>query len=180
MGHCQTGGGDPQTQRAVLRSVSLQKEQSNCPQSASSFVVCLDPSRNLMPTRSEYLLLFRGTHWYKGLSPAEIQKVMSRWRAWYDALQTQGKMKGGLPLMNEGKIISGARGRYVTDGPFTESKEAIGGYFLICVDNPDEAIEIARQCPGLEHGAVVEIRPVARECAASELARENEGTYANA
>ena len=133
-----------------------------------------------MPTTSEYLLLFRGTHWYKGLSPAEIQKVMSRWRAWYDALQTQGKMKGGLPLMNEGKIISGARGRYVTDGPFTESKEAIGGYFLICVDNPDEAIEIAKQCPGLEHGAVVEIRPVARECAASELARENEGTYANA
>ena len=82
--------------------------------------------------------------------------------------------------MNEGKIISGAGGRFVTDGPFTESKEAIGGYFLICVDNLAEAIEIARQCPGLEHGAVVEIRPVAQECAASELVRQNEGTYANA
>lgn len=89
-------------------------------------------------------------------------------------------MKGGLPLMNEGKIISGARGRFVTDGSFTESKEAIGGYFLICVDNLDEAIEIARQCPGLEHGAVVEIRPVAQECAASQLARQTEGIYANA
>ena len=133
-----------------------------------------------MPTPSEYLLLFRGTHWHKGLSPAEIQKVMSRWRAWYNALQTQGTMKGGLPLMNEGKIISGPGGRVVTDGPFTESKEAIGGYFLIRVDNLAEAIEIARQCPGLEHGAVVEIRPVAQECAASELVRQNEGTYANA
>ena len=133
-----------------------------------------------MPTTSEYLLLFRGTQWYKGLSPAEIQKVMSRWRAWYSALQTQGKMKGGLPLMSEGKIISGARGRFVTDGPFTESKEAIGGYFLICVDSLEEAINIARQCPGLEHGAVVEIRPVAQECAASEFARQNEGRYANA
>ena len=128
-----------------------------------------------MPTTSEYLLLFRGTQWYKGLSPAEIQKVMSRWRAWYNALQTQGKMKGGLPLMNEGKIISGASGRFVTDGPFAESKEAIGGYFLICVDNLDEAIEIARQCPGLEHGAVVEIRPVAQECAASELVAPKRG-----
>jgi hypothetical protein len=180
MAHCQTDGGDPQTQRGDSEITLAAKRTISCPEGASSFVVCLDPSRNLMPTTSEYLLLFRGTHWYKGLSPAEIQKVMSRWRAWYDALQAQGKMKGGLPLMNEGKIVSGARGRYVTDGPFTESKEAIGGYFLICVDNPEEAIEIARQCPGLEHGAVVEIRPVARECAASELARENEGTYANA
>jgi hypothetical protein len=51
---------------------------------------------------------------------------------------------------------------------------------LICVDNLAEAIEIARQCPGLEHGAVVEIRPVAQECAASELVRQSEGTYANA
>ena len=82
--------------------------------------------------------------------------------------------------MNEGKVISGTRGRFVTDGPFTESKEAIGGYFLICVDNLNEAIEIARQCPGLEHGAIVEIRPVAQECTAAQLARRNEGTYANA
>jgi hypothetical protein len=133
-----------------------------------------------MPTPSEYLLLFRGTQWYKGLSPAEIQKVMSRWRAWYNELQAGGKMKGGLPLMNEGKVISGTRGRFVTDGPFTESKEAIGGYFLICVDNLDEAIEIARQCPGLEHGAMVEIRPVAQECTAAQLAHRNEGTYTNA
>ncbi len=133
-----------------------------------------------MPPTPEYLLLFRGTQWYKGLSPGEIQKVMSRWRAWYNQLQAQGKMKGGLPLMNEGKIISGAQGRFVTDGPFTESKEAIGGYFLISVSSVEEAIEIARQCPGLEHGAVVEIRPVAQECAAAELARETEGTYASA
>jgi hypothetical protein len=178
MEHCQTAA---TTHTLTRRSANIliALEPQMCPESFSSFVVCLDPSRNLMPT-SEYLLLFRGTQWYKGLSPAEIQKVMSQWRAWYNALQAHGKMKSGLPLMNEGKIISGARGRYVTDGPFTESKEAIGGYFLISVDNFDEAIEIARQCPGLEHGAIVEIRPVAQECAASELVRVDEGTYANA
>ena len=132
-----------------------------------------------MPPTSEYLLLFRGTQWYKGLSPAEIQKVMSRWRAWYNELEAQGKMKGGLPLMNEGKIIAGPRGRFVTDGPFAESKEAIGGYFLISVSSLEQAVEVARQCPGLEHGAVVEIRPVAQECTAAQLAR-GEGTYASA
>jgi hypothetical protein len=133
-----------------------------------------------MPPASEYLLLFRGTQWYRGLSPAEIQKVMSRWRAWYNELEAQGKMKGGLPLMNEGKIISGPRGRIMTDGPFAESKEAIGGYFLISVSSLEEAVEVARQCPGLEHGAVVEIRPIAQECTAGQLAREREATYASA
>lgn len=133
-----------------------------------------------MPLTPEYLLLFRGTQWYKGLSPAEIQKVMSKWRAWFNDLEAQGKMKSGLPLTNEGKVVSGPNGRFVTDGPFTESKEAIGGYFLITVSNLEEAVAIARQCPGLEYGAVVEIRPVALECAAAEIAREAEGTYAGA
>jgi len=133
-----------------------------------------------METTSEYLLLFRGTKWYKGLSPAEIQKVMSQWRAWFNGLEAQGKMKSGLPLMNEGKIVSGANGHSVIDGPFAESKEAIGGYFLITVPSLEEAVAIAKQCPGLEHGAVVEIRPVALECTAMQIAREAEGELAYA
>lgn len=133
-----------------------------------------------MPPTPEYLLLFRGTQWHKGLSPAEIQKVMSKWRKWFSDLESQGKMKSGLPLMNEGKVVSGANGRVVTDGPFTESKEAIGGYFLITVPNLEEAVAIARQCPGLEYGAVVEIRPVALECGPAKIAREAGGTYASA
>ena len=91
-----------------------------------------------------------------------------------------GQDEGGLPLANAGKDHLRCGRTICTDGPFTESKEAIGGYFLFCEDNLAEAIEIARQCPGLEHGAVVEIRPVAQECAASELVRQSEGTYANA
>jgi hypothetical protein len=133
-----------------------------------------------MPPTPEYLLLFRGTRWYKGLSPTEIQKVMSRWRAWFNGLEAEGKMKSGLPLLNEGKIVSGANGRSVIDGPFAESKEAIGGYFLITAQSFDEAIAIAKQCPGLEYGAVVEIRPVAPECEAVQIAREAEAEYASA
>ena len=127
-----------------------------------------------MQTTSEYLLLFRGTNWHKGLSPAEIQRVMTQWRAWFNGLESAGKVKSGLPLVNEGKIVSGAEGRFVVDGPFAESKEAIGGYFLIAVADLDEAIAIARQCPVLKHGAAVEIRPVAEKCAPEEAAKEAE------
>jgi hypothetical protein len=52
----------------------------------------------------------------------------------------------------------------VADGPFAESKEAVGGYFLLKVDSLDEAVAIAQQCPGLPHGAKVEVRPVLAEC----------------
>jgi hypothetical protein len=52
----------------------------------------------------------------------------------------------------------------VSDGPFAESKETIGGYFLLKVNTLDEAVAIAQQCPGLPHGIRVEVRPVAAEC----------------
>jgi hypothetical protein len=52
----------------------------------------------------------------------------------------------------------------VADGPFAESKEAVGGYFYLHVENEAEAIAIAQQCPGLDYGAIVEVRPVADMC----------------
>ena len=115
-------------------------------------------------TTSGYLLLFRGTDWQKGLSPEEIQKVVNQMRAWLAGLTQQGKLKAGEPLLHEGKIVSGKKGRVVADGPFAESKEAIAGYFLLQVDTLEEAAAIAREYPGLEYGGTVEVRPVALEC----------------
>jgi len=115
-------------------------------------------------TRSEYMLLFRGNEWYKGLSPEQTQQVMGDWMSWFERLTQEGKCKAGHPLEPEGKIVSGKKGRVVADGPFAESKEAIGGYFFLQVDSLDEAVAIARQCPGLDYGAVVEVRPVAPQC----------------
>ncbi|MGH8608545.1 MAG: YciI family protein [Gammaproteobacteria bacterium] len=89
---------------------------------------------------------------------------MSEWYAWFDRLIQEGKCKGGHPLRDEGKLVSGKRGRIVTDGPFAESKEAIGGYFHLHVADEAEAIAIAQQCPGLEYGCVVEVRPLAERC----------------
>jgi hypothetical protein len=69
--------------------------------------------------------------------------------------------------------------RVVSDGPFAESKEAIGGYFLLDVASFDDALAIARECPGLPYGVQVEVRPVAAECPlASEL--KHEAQFANA
>ncbi len=113
---------------------------------------------------SEYMLLFRGTDWAKGLSPDEMQHVANQWMAWFKGLMEQGKAIAGNPLEREGKIVSGKNGRVISDGPFAESKEAIGGYFLLRVDTLDEAVAIAKQCPGLPYGAQIEVRPVAEQC----------------
>jgi hypothetical protein len=116
-------------------------------------------------TTSEYMLLFRGTLWDKKLSPEQIQNVMNRWNDWMEQLTQQGKLKSGQPLdRHEGKIISWKKGQTVADGPFAESKEAIGGYFLLEVDSLEEAVEIAKRCPALEYGLNLEVRPVATEC----------------
>ena len=123
--------------------------------------------------QNEYMLLFRGTHWDKDLSPEEIQKLVTRWYAWFEGLMQEGKCKAGHPLEREGKIVSGRKGRTVADGPFAESKEAIGGYFLLQVDDLDQAVEIANQCPGLEYGIDVEVRPVAERCAAEVREKES-------
>src|SRR5215203_1312951 len=118
-----------------------------------------------------YMLLFRGNDWTKSLSPEEKQKVTDQWMAWFRRLTDQRKAIAGNPLEPEGKIVSG-KNRVVSDGPFAESKEAIGGYFLLDVATFDDAVAIARECPGLPYGVQVEVRPVAAECpVASELKR---------
>jgi hypothetical protein len=80
------------------------------------------------PTKSEYMLLFRGTGWHKGLSPEEIQQVVNQMKAWFDRLTAEGKARP-KPLFHEGKIVS-QKGLSVSDGPFAES-EAIGGFFYL-------------------------------------------------
>ncbi len=119
----------------------------------------------------QYLLIFRGDEWYKGLSPEEMQRVADQWMAWFERLTKQGKAIAGNPLEKDGKVVSGKDGRVVSDGPFAESKETIGGYFLLQVNSLEDAVAIARQCPGLAFGAKVEVRPVAEHCPMMDEAR---------
>jgi hypothetical protein len=89
---------------------------------------------------------------------------MSQWTAWYDRLVDQGKIISAHPLLDEGKIVTWKKGQTVAEGPFAESKEAIGGYFLLQIADQEEALEIAKECPALKYGMTVEVRPVAGLC----------------
>src|SRR5678815_2411420 len=121
---------------------------------------------------SEFMLLFRGPHWDKGLSAEELQQVMGQVMAWFEGLKEQGKVKAGQPLGAEGRTVSGRKGRPVADGPFAESKEAVGGYLLLQAENLDEAVAIAKTNPTLEHGITIEVRPVLEECPIFQRVRE--------
>ncbi len=113
---------------------------------------------------NEHLLLIRGTHWNSSMSPAQLQTAMTKFYAWVDGLNQANILRGAQPLMEEGKLVTGTKGGFVTDGVFAESKEAIAGYFLLAVPTMEEALRIARACPILEHGAQIEVRPIADLC----------------
>src|SRR5205807_9714784 len=115
-------------------------------------------------TTGEYMLLFRGPHWDRGLSQQELQAAMDKVMAWFEGLNQRGKTKAAHPLGAQGRIISGTNGRLVVDGPFAESKEAVGGYLMLLTDDLNEAVEIARSFPTLKYGLTVEVRPILAEC----------------
>lgn len=125
-----------------------------------------------------FMLLYRTDEWYNKLSKEELQKLINQNKAWFERLVAQGKAKPGRALERTGAIVSGTNGRFVTDGPFAESKEAIGGYLVLDVETIEDAIAIAQSSPGLAYGGSIEVRPVAEECPldirARELAREAE------
>lgn len=129
------------------------------------------------PTTStaDYLLLFRGPDWDTGLSPEQAQQVMDRVMAWIEGLQRQGIVKAGQPLGRTGRTVSGGNGRrVVSDGPFAESKEAVGGYLVLQVKELDEAVAIAKACPTLDYGIDIEVRPVLEECPCYQRIRERQ------
>ena len=110
------------------------------------------------------MLLFRGPHWDQGLSADELQQTMDNVMSWFEGLNQRGKIKGAQPLSARGRTISGTNGRFVVDGPFTETKEAVGGYLVLQADSFEEAVRLTRTNPALRYGVSVEVRPILAEC----------------
>ena len=106
---------------------------------------------------SEYLLICRG-QWDKAASRDQLEKVIDQFYVWLDRLVAEGKMKRGQRLKYEGKTVS--RRNVITDGPFGESKEVIGGYWFAIANNLDEAAQLAAGNPCLDYGLSLEIRPI--------------------
>lgn len=115
---------------------------------------------NERPPPAEYLIIARG-QWDSALSRDQIQNTIDRFYVWLDRLVDEGKMKRGQRLTDQGKTIM--RPNVVIDGPFGESKEAIGGYWFIVANDLDEAVEIAKENPCLTAGLFFEIRPIDRQ-----------------
>ena len=112
---------------------------------------------------SEFVLLYRNTleaRRESHNSPDKAQQTMKKWRAWFDDMTRKGCLKNiGQPLDDAGKVVGG-KSRMITDGPFAETKDVVGGYSLIEARNLDEAAKIASACPIIEVGGSVEVRPV--------------------
>ena len=114
-------------------------------------------------SQSQFVFLYRSTdtaHRAAMGSPEEMQRSMQAWMAWMSQLKEQGHIKDpGHPLERAGKVVSGKQ-KTVTDGPYAETKDIVGGYTLVEAKSLAHAVELSLGCPIFEGGGVVEVRPV--------------------
>lgn len=117
----------------------------------------------------EYLVVSRG-QWDERATREDVQHAIDQFYLWYEGHLASGRMKPGSRLAPEGKCVAH---RVVTDGPFTETKELVGGYWFIVAASLDEAAEIASHNPCLAFGLTLEIRPlVAERAQATDITNE--------
>ena len=102
------------------------------------------------------------------LDPTVMQQAVAKHQAWRQKLTDQGQYLGSHKLENEpGKVLRSTNGKLlITDGPYSETKEWLGGYYLIEAPNYEAAVEAARDCPHLEYGGTIEVREVDARVAA--------------
>lgn len=107
----------------------------------------------------KFMLIFLSEVTGKTPSPQQMQEIMDKWMLWIDKLAKAGKYVSGEPLLPGGKIIKG-KNKMVTDGPFTEGKEIIGGYFIVNAADYNEAVALCDDYPDYENGGAVIVRQV--------------------
>jgi hypothetical protein len=112
---------------------------------------------------SEFIYLYRSgeqEHRQSMGSPEQVQKTMQKWMAWMKELGDKGHLKDpGQPLERTGKVVKGKQ-KTVTDGPYAETKDIVGGYTLVEAKDLGQAVELSYGCPIFETGGLVEVRPV--------------------
>jgi hypothetical protein len=102
------------------------------------------------------LILFEKPGDFASMSPEQIQKIIEQYGAWGGKVAAAGQMAGGYKLREEGgkRMIQTAGKLAVTDGPYAETKEVIGGVYLLNVGSYDEAVKVASDCPHLKFGRI--------------------------
>ncbi len=109
---------------------------------------------------SQFMLLLRQPQNEPGPTPEQLRQIMARFTDWMSAMNAKGIVAGNNGLEDTGKTLHGHRGATVTDGPYSETKEIVAGYILINAESLNHAVEIARDCPGLDYRLAVEVRPI--------------------
>jgi hypothetical protein len=111
---------------------------------------------------SYMLLLYEDPKLFAGLSPAEMQAVIEKYSAWGKGLRKKKVLVGSDKLRDgDGRVLTQKKGKLrVLDGPYSETKEVLGGYFTVRAESYDEAQRLAESCPHLEYGGRIEIRQV--------------------
>ena len=111
---------------------------------------------------AQFVLFMRGSAaGFAKMTPEQIQQVIQKYESWARQLVGQGKLRGGEKLQDDGgRAVRLQNGKLVIDGPFPETKETIGGYYVVESKDYDEAIEIAKGCPIFSSGGTVEVRQV--------------------
>ena len=104
---------------------------------------------------NQFLFLIRGgDEGFNQLSPEQLQEHMGKWGAWMGEIKAEG-----LPLEKEGCVVSGGSS-VVSNGPFAEGSEVVGGYLILPANDMAHATEMAKGCPVHEFDGTVEVRPV--------------------
>lgn len=108
------------------------------------------------------LLLYDNPADWQGLSPEEMQKAIEKYIAWGNKARQGGWFAGSHKLADDaGKVLRGKGGKpRVTDGPYSETKEVLGGYYLIEAKDYDEAVQRTLDHPHLQYGGTIEVRVV--------------------
>lgn len=108
----------------------------------------------------DFMMIFIGADYQQlGLSPEELQGRMGKWFAWGQKMEEQGILKGGEALIPSIKRVIG-KDRTVSDGPFPDIKEIVGGYYIVSVESANAVVEIAQDYPDYDLNGTVEIREI--------------------
>jgi hypothetical protein len=110
---------------------------------------------------AKFMLILHETPGAGPMSAEDVQQIIEKYRAWGARLRAEGKIHAGNKLKEEsGKVVTAQNGRVsVVDGPYSETKEVVGGYYLIEAADYAEAVELARGCPHVHYGRI-EVRQV--------------------
>jgi hypothetical protein len=107
----------------------------------------------------KFMFLFHGgTTPEMQSSPEAMEASMAKWMAWIGKLSEAGQYLSGEPLLPGGKLVSGHG--MVADGPYTEGKEVVGGYFIVQAKDMDEAIALLAGYPDFGTGGSIQVRQV--------------------